>query len=449
MDTPQRIVTPVPERSTPAADAPGVESAAVGGGAPGHQYTERAEPGPVNAGRDPYAPDSIGSEQPQSVVAGPSPGPSPQPGEAAPPPPQPPAVARRGDDRRRPRWGLIALGVVLIGFVIGAAAVPLPYYALRPGAVRDTEALISVNDTETFPSDGTISYTTVSLRQATLFGLLSGWIDQDVDVLPDEEVLGDRNAAENRQFNLELMDNSKQVATQVALEHLGYDVSVTASGETIVSVSPGMPAEGVLEVGDVIVAVDGERIDEPGDLSTMLGDNKPGDRVTVTIDPFGAGPERSIELTLAPAPDDAERGVMGVEVHPRDLDYEFPIDVEIDSGDVGGPSAGLAFTLGLLDDLTPGDLTGGVPVAVTGTIEEDGTVGPVGGTGQKAAAVRDAGIDVFLVPSADFEAAEAHAGDVEVIKVDTLDDALAALAEFGGNGLALPRVGETDPTQSN
>jgi PDZ domain-containing protein len=106
---------------------------------------------------------------------------------------------------------------------------------------------------------------------------------------------------------------------------------------------------------------------------------------------------------------------------------------------VGGPSAGLAFTLAIIDDLTPGDLTGGADVAVTGTINSDGTVGPVGGTGQKAAAVRAQGYDVFLVPSADYEAAERRAGDVDVIAVDTLDEALAALADQGGNVDDLPQ----------
>src|SRR5690606_17468676 len=117
--------------------------------------------------------------------------------------------------------------------------------------------------------------------------------------------------------------------------------------------------------------------------------------------------------------------VMGVRVMDVVLDYDFPVDVEIDTGDVGGPSAGLAFTLGIIDDLTPGDLTGGEDVAVTGTISGNGTVGPVGGTGQKAAAVREAGIELFLVPSADYDAAVDHAGDdLEVVAVDTVEEAL-------------------------
>jgi PDZ domain-containing protein len=136
---------------------------------------------------------------------------------------------------------------------------------------------------------------------------------------------------------------------------------------------------------------------------------------------------------------------MGVRPSPRGVDFDFPFDVVIDTGDVGGPSAGLAFTLAIIDDLTPGDLTGGAKVAVTGTIAGDGSVGPVGGTGQKAAAVRAGDYDAFLVPSADYQAALGRAGDVEVVAVDTLDEALAALADLGGNADDLPAAGDTDP----
>ena len=352
---------------------------------------------------------------------------------------RPTAPDERRQRRRRRRIWPIALGVLLIAFIIGAATVPLPYYAYRPGSVRDTEPLIAVTDeTETFSSDGVISYTTVSLRQSTLFGMLGGWLDDDVDVFSEDTVLGDRNAEENRAFNLQAMDVSKQVATQVALERLGYDVDVSITGQTVVEVLADLPAEEVLEAGDTITAVDGEPLDEPDDLTRRLGDSDPGDDVTVTVDPHEGSRERDVELALGADPDDPNRAVIGVRVTVRDLEYDFPIDVAIDTGDVGGPSAGLAFTLALIDDLTPGDLTGGAQVAVTGTIGSDGSVGPVGGAGQKAAAVRSQGYDVFLVPTDDYDAAIGRAGDVEVIAVDTLDDALAALGDVGGNVDELP-----------
>ena len=145
----------------------------------------------------------------------------------SPPDPALPSSVVPSDDgssppRRRRRIWPIALTALVVALIVGAATVPLPYYAYRPGSVRDTEPLIAVGDEETFPSAGTISFTTVSLRQSTLFGLLAGWLDDDIDVFPREKVLGDRNADENRTLNLQMMDTSKQVATQVALEKLGY-----------------------------------------------------------------------------------------------------------------------------------------------------------------------------------------------------------------------------------
>ena len=289
--------------------------------------------------------------------------------------------------------------------LIGAAVIPLPYYLFKPGSVRDTEPLISIEGTETFPSDGSIAYTTVSLRQATLLRLAQGWIDDDIDIYTRQEVLGGRNVDENRQVNLRMMDNSKQVAAQVALERLGYDVKVTV-GEVVDEVAPNMPADGVLEPTH-IVAIDGQRFDDSEDRSRLLGGRAPGDTVTLTVQPL-TGDEKDVTLTLAPAPDDPNRGVIGVTLFPVVLSYDFPIDVKIDTGDVGGPSAGLAFTLALLDDLIPGDLTGGHDIAATGTIAGDGTVGPVGGTGQKAAAVRAKGAELFLVPRADYAGAVAR-----------------------------------------
>jgi len=368
-----------------------------------------------------------------------------------PPQTQDSSLPEGSDAPRRRRFTLrIALGILAFlatAMLIGAAVIPLPYYLFKPGSVRDTEPLISVEGTDTFPSDGSIAYTTVSLRQATLLRLAQGWLDDDIDIYTRQEVLGGRNVDENRQVNLRMMDNSKQVATQVALERLGYDVKVTM-GEVVDEVAPNMPADGVLKPNDTIVAIDGQRFDDSEDRSRLLAGHAPGDTVTLTVQPL-TGKEKDVPLTLAPSPDDPNRGVIGVTLFPVVLSYDFPIDVQIDTGDVGGPSAGLAFTLALLDDLTPGDLTGGHDVAATGTIASDGTVGPVGGTGQKAAAVRATGAELFLVPRADYADAVAHAGDdLKVVAVDDLDDALDALADLGGNADELTPVTAAASTPS-
>jgi len=136
------------------------------------------------------------------------------------------------------------------------------------------------------------------------------------------------------------------------------------------------------------------------------------------------------------------RGYLGVLLSTKDLSFDFPFDVELRSEQIGGPSAGLAFTLEVLDVLTPGELTGGKKVAATGTIELDGSVGEVGGVAQKTIAVRNAGASLFLVPRAEYAEAKRFAGkklDVQV--VDTLQDALRVLSTVGGNGLALPKLG--------
>ena len=148
------------------------------------------------------------------------------------------------------------------------------------------------------------------------------------------------------------------------------------------------------------------------------------------------------ELATVAADDDPERAIIGVALEDRITDFESSIDVDIDSGDVGGPSAGLAFTLAVLDVLTPGELTGGHRVAVTGTMDIDGNVGPVGGGAQKAIAVRNQGYEVFLVPSDELEEVQEAVGDdVRVIAVDTLDEALDALKSLGGNAGDLLALG--------
>jgi PDZ domain-containing protein len=359
--------------------------------------------------------------------------------------PAAPAGGRRARGLRSARrWALAGIAVLVGGILLGAAVVQLPYYALEPGLVRPTSDLISVDGVEVPPAaEGSIAYTTVRLKQMTLFEMLGGWVDPDVAVFPRDQLLGNQSERENRVANLELMDQSKEVATEVALRELGYPVTVRATGFVIAATDSAFPAaDEALDQGDVIVGVDGERIDERDDLSSLIGKHAPGETVDLAVEPAGGGPEREVSIVLSPDPDDPSRAIIGVRVQARDLDYAFPFDVTIDSGTVGGNSAGLAFTLGIIDLLTEGELTGGHDVAVTGTMEQDGTVGEVGGVGQKIAAARKAGIEAFLAPSAEYDEAVAHSGDVDVYRVDTLDQALAALAELGGNGLALPEPTE-------
>jgi Lon-like protease len=344
---------------------------------------------------------------------------------------------------RRSRWWIAAIvAFLLVAATVGAALIPVPYIALRPGSARPVVDQIVVTDAESFPPEEAVAFTTVRVGSVSLLEAFGGWLDDDVDVLPEDRVRGDRTAEENRRYNAQLMDTSKLTAIAVALEHLGQDVTITTSGTVVREIAPDSPAAEVLEQDDVIVAVDGESVDEIDEVGTLLQPGGPGATHTLTVErPAGSETLLEVEVTTVGASDDPTRAIIGIAPEDRIVDFDFPIDVTIDSGTVGGPSAGLAFTLAVLDVLTPGELTGGRRVAVTGTMSLDGSVGPVGGGVQKAVSVRDDGFEVFLVPSAEEDEVRAAVGDdLQVIAVDTLDEALAALASLGGNAdtLALP-----------
>jgi PDZ domain-containing protein len=360
------------------------------------------------------------------------PGVPPAPGET----PAPPRLRRK-----RWPWGAVAAFAGLIGvLLVVGSTINVGYYALTPGSARPTTNLISVEDAETFPADGEVLFTTVHIERLTLIDYgreRLGLLPDSWEVLTEEQYLGPNSEEENDQINADLMTNSKEVASYVAQDHLGYDVAITGTGATIIQVVEGSPADGVLEVGDTIVAIDGEPIELTNEVSEVIGARSPGDTVTMSVEKVD-GTESEVEVTLAAREDDASAGFLGVASTTRDLDFDVPVDVTIDSGDVGGPSAGLAFTLAILDVLTPGELTGGDQVAVTGTISPDGTVGPVGGVAQKVAAAADAGAEVFLVPADEVDQADSVSDDIRVAPVDDLDDALEVLSELGGNALALP-----------
>lgn len=351
------------------------------------------------------------------------------------PTPPPPMVVRR----LGPVGLAIGLSVLLVSTTIGAAVLPVPYVALRPGSARPVTDQVLVEGAPSYPPEQSIAFTTVNVGGTTLLEAFLGWLDDDVDVVPEERVRGDRSAEENRRYNAQLMDTSKLVAITVALRYLGHDVPIRTSGTVVRQIVEDSPAAGALALDDVIVAVDGEPVDQPDEVGTLLQPGGPGAEHVLTVErPAGSTTRIDVPITTIAAPDDPGRAVIGIAPEDRIADFDFPVDVTIDSGNVGGPSAGLAFTLAVLDVLTPGELTGGHRVAVTGTMSLDGTVGPVGGAAQKAITVRDAGYEVFLVPSDELDEVRATVGgDLEVIAVDTLAEALEALDSLGGNAGSL------------
>jgi PDZ domain-containing protein len=253
-----------------------------------------------------------------------------------------------------------------------------------------------------------------------------------------------------------MMRSAKQTAEYVALSHLGYPAELIPGDVVVADIvcleanEAGdrcvryAPSDQLLDPGDTLVAVDGVTLENIDDLTEVLADHEPGDVVEVEYDRPDVG-KGSGEVELIASNDGTDRAIIGFQ--PFDTDSaKLPFEVDIDTADIGGPSAGLAFTLTLIDELTPGELTGDHQVAVTGTIETDGSVGAIGGLVSKTSAVRQLGAEVFIVPSAqgeaDLAAARAVAGDdLRIVPVDDLDEALQALAELGGNGLELGAPG--------
>ena len=349
-------------------------------------------------------------------------------------------------ERRSRQWLWIPAGVLtVVGVAVGLSfLIKVPYYAFSAGSLYQTQEMILVEGPPTFPPDGDVLLTTISVSQDRLsaFEAFMGWLDPTISVYEEKSIIGDADRETIREFNLQQMTSSQDVATYVALDRLGYDVSISGTGAVVVGIAPGSAAEGVLELGDTIVSLDGVAIDVPSDLVGAVGDQAPGDEVDLAIESFEGGEPETVSVVLGAREDDPAAPLLGVEVRPRDgaLVYPDGIEVEFDDRGIGGPSAGLAFTLTIVDMLTPGDLTGGQEIAATGTMDIDGRVGPIGGIEQKAVTVERAGVDVFLIPAglkpAELDAARRQAGDdVELIEVATLDEALAALEGLGGDPL--------------
>jgi PDZ domain-containing protein len=358
-----------------------------------------------------------------------------EPPSAAPPAPPPVAQPAEADPRRhrkrRRRVVLWSLVLGLAGVLLAGYFVHLPYVLISPGEATPLDgSVVMIEGATTYEHEGDFLFLTVrvSSSQPNVYRVIDGWLDDDVTVRKQEDVLGGLSFEENEVVNTLQMETSQDSAKKVALETLGYDVKVVRSGAIVVAVVDGGPSEGELRVGDVITAIDGRPIARSEQIRPIVRAKSPGDEVFFTVE---RGDEtEEVRVTAGRNPDDGTTYV-GISTQTRER-YRFPIDVQIGTHNVGGPSAGLAFTLAIIDDLTPGDLTGGEDVAVTGAIQPNGRVREVGGVEQKAAVARDRGAVMMIVPDAEVETAEKTAGDMPVVGVDDIDEALDALERIGG-----------------
>jgi PDZ domain-containing protein len=211
----------------------------------------------------------------------------------------------------------------------------------------------------------------------------------------------------------------------VALRAAGYSVDITGQGAEVESILQGMPAEAVLQVGDIIIGADRQPIDSTSALIDAVRRHRVGDQLTLTV--RRDGQDQEILITTKSSPSETGRPIIGVTISTYLFEVRMPFPVDIQSDNVGGPSAGFMFALGILDAVTDGDLTRGYYIAGTGTIAADGSVGAVGGAAEKALAAELDGAQVFLVPKDDAEEARRWARTIQIVPVERFDDAIQAL----------------------
>jgi PDZ domain-containing protein len=346
--------------------------------------------------------------------------------------------------RRRNRTGWSVLGVALVGVMV-VAFIPAPYVIEKPGPVFDTlgtvqvegedVALIDIPEETTYPTEGTLDMLTVSVagnreQRPGWLEIAASWLDPSQAVIPLDEVYPEGVTVEQSttQSNIDMANSQKQ-AVAAALTELGYTFDTVLS---VVDIQEGTPADGLLEAGDTIQSVNGETFRDVKELQAAVAEN--GVESPATIQILRDGVEASVEAVPQLSSGDNPVPILGVAVGNV---YEFPIDVQIQLENVGGPSAGMMFALGIIDKLTPGALNGGENVAGTGTITATGEVGPIGGVRQKLYGASNAGADWFLSPADNCAEVIGHVPDgLTVFSIATLDDAMAALTAIeSGEGV--------------
>ncbi|HEX3980937.1 MAG TPA: S16 family serine protease, partial [Acidimicrobiales bacterium] len=313
----------------------------------------------------------------------------------------------------------------------------LNYYALLPGTAQPVQQFITVPADKGHPVTHPVLLTDVEIGRVTALTYLFYRLQSNSTLEQVEAVTGGTPPSQlNAQGALE-MSQAENDAKAAALTRLGYSVPATPSGAVIFGTYPGTPAYRALSVGDVVTAVDGVATPTAKALVTTLARYHSGDTVRLTVRKGGTAPPAPIPITLKTTEVDVGGGQMvklDLGIQPEDqVDFTYPFDVTIDVTNIGGPSAGLAMTLGVIDALTSGSITGGRTVAATGTIDSQGDVGDVGGVAQKTVAVENAGASIFLVPPQEYKAAMSKdRPGLKVYAVSTLDQALDVLAAHGG-----------------
>lgn len=353
---------------------------------------------------------------------------------------------------------MLASTLMLIALLCAGVFINVPYSEMSPGptvntlGTHDGEPVLQISGRKTYKTTGHLNMTTVRVTSAdykmNLVEAVYGWLSHDNKVVSHDTLYPQGQTEEqSTQENAEEFSQSQESAKVAALKELGIAVKSWVIVSTVVK---GAPAEGELHAGDVIKAVDGTAVKAPDDVAKLVTKHKPGDKVTFTIVPVkeqtaaekaGRTATKTEDVTITTGKSDdsgKQRAIVGI---TAGTDHTFPFSIDIKLADVGGPSAGLMFALGIVDKLTPGNLTGGKFVAGTGTIDDDGTVGPIGGVEMKTVGARSKGAQYFLTPKDNCAAAASDTpSGLTLVKVNTIDDALAALKDIrDGKTADLPK----------
>ena len=351
-------------------------------------------------------------------------------------PPRPRATPAQ----RRWRWGsaLVAGSVIL---TVALTATPAPYVIEQPGptfntlgtvsvAVEDSDKkekvpLITIDGATTFPTEGNLNLLTVNVlgipdALPSWGDIILAWFDSSKAVVPVDAVFPPNITNDDRQKeNTALMVNSQHDAIAAALTYEGYEV---VSGIEVLGFAEDSPSEGALQIGDVVTSINGFAPQSVQQLRDKLTAAGAGTIVTLTVVRDG----KPVDVDIAPYKNDAGDVVLGI---GASVAYDFPFDVTIRLDDVGGPSAGMMFALGIIDKLTPGNLNGGLNISGTGTIDNLGNVGPIGGIRQKLFGAQNTGSSLFLAPEANCDAVVGNTpAGLAVFAVGTLDEATTVLS---------------------
>lgn len=336
----------------------------------------------------------------------------------------------------RKKYYIGTILIVAAVILIGAIFYPLPYYVTEPGMATALKPLITVKNG--YKEKGNFMLTTVRMGRANIYSYAEAKLSKFDEIYPLDEILD--NSQTDDEYNIEqlyLMKDAKMTATEVAYRKAGLPVKFKYTGVYVLSVLPGMPAYGKLQAGDRIFKVDSRSFSSSAQFMKYVGTKKAGDTINFTIARNKV--TKDVSMKVAPFKNAPKKVGIGIALaDDKEIIVNPPVNVETD--EIGGPSAGLMFTLEIYNQLTKGDLTKGYQIAGTGTISPDGTVGPIGGIQLKVIAADKAGAKIFFAPNEHgvknsnyddaLKAAREIGTKMKIVPVDTFDEALAYLKKL-------------------